>query len=159
MKHTLIGIAASIALLSGSSASAQAIEGFVTGGAHTDTNRQQFTGLGGGVLTGVKWIGVGVQGDAFFSLPYVGGRFTMLVQGNVFDLAGVRPFVQVGKGYGEFRGRMYGAGVDFRPRNARVGVRASYQAYLAEMWSGEKRVQPSVTVGVIWTASRNTAEP
>ena len=159
MKQTLIAVAASVALFTASHASAQAIEGFVTGGAHRDTNRQQFTGLGAGVLTGIKWIGVGVQGDAFFSLPYVAGRFTMLAQGNVFDIAGVRPFVQAGKGFGEFRGRMYGAGVDFRPQNGRVGVRASYQAYLAEMWSGEKRVQPSVTVGVIWTASRTTAEP
>ncbi len=160
MKQTFIAIAASVALLTASHASAQAIEGFVTGGTHRDSNRQQFIGLGGGVLTGMKWIGVGAQGDAFFSLPYVAGRFTMFVQGNVFDIAGVRPFVQAGKGFGEFKGRMYGAGVDFRPRNARIGVRASYQAYLAEMWNRrEKRVQPSVSVGVIWTASRAIAEP
>jgi hypothetical protein len=158
---TLIAIATCVALLTSSHASAQAIEGFVTGGTHRDSNREQFTGLGGGVLlAGAKWIGVGAQGDAFFSLPYVAGRFTMLVQGNVFDIAGVRPFVHIGKGFGEFHGRMYGAGVDFRPRNARVGVRASYQAYLASVRNRpEKRVQPSVTVGVIWTASRATAEP
>jgi hypothetical protein len=161
MKQTLIAIAASVALLTASHASAQAIEGFVTGGTHRDSNREQFTGLGGGVLlTGGKWIGVGAQGDAFFSLPYVAGRFTMLVQGNVFDIAGVRPFVQAGKGFGEFKGRMYGAGVDFRPRNARIGVRASYQAYRANVWNRpEKHVQPSVSVGVIWMASRVTADP
>jgi hypothetical protein len=88
MKLTLIAIAASVAWLTASHASAQAIEGFVTGGTHRDSNREQFTGLGGGVLlTGGKWIGVGAQGDAFFSLPYVAGRFTMLVQGNVFDIS------------------------------------------------------------------------
>jgi len=161
MKQTLIALAATVALFTSSHASAQVIEGFVTGGTHRDSNREQFTGLGGGVLlTGAKWIGVGAQGDAFFSPPYVAGRFTMLVQGNVFDIAGVRPFVQVGKGFGEFHGRMYGAGVDFRPRNARIGVRASYQAYLADVWNRpEKHVQPSVNVGVIWTASRAAAEP
>jgi hypothetical protein len=84
MKQALIAIAASVALLTASHASAQAIEGFVTGGTHRDSNREQFTGLGGGVLlTGGKWISVGAQGDAVFSLPYVAGRFTMLVQGNV----------------------------------------------------------------------------
>jgi hypothetical protein len=50
MKQTLIAIAASVALLTASHASAQAIEGFVTGGTHRDSNREQFTGLGGGVL-------------------------------------------------------------------------------------------------------------
>jgi hypothetical protein len=55
---------------------------------------------------------------------------------------------------------MYGAGVDFRPRNSRIGVRASYQAYLADVWNRpEKHVQPSVSVGVIWTGSRVAAEP
>src|SRR5262249_42156690 len=151
----------SVALLTASHASAQAIEGFVTGGTHRDSNREQFKGIGGGVLlTGAKWVSVGAQGDSFFSPPYVAGRFTMLVQGNVVDIAGVRPFLQVGKGFGEFHGRMYGTGVDVRPRNSRIGVRASYQAYLADVWnSPEKRVQPSVSVGVIWTASRVAAEP
>ena len=111
MKQTLIAIAASVALLTASHASAQAIEGFVTGGTHRDSNREQFTGL-------------------------------------------------AGKGFSEFKGRMYGAGVDFRPRNSRIGVRASYHAYLANVWNRpEKHVQPSVSVGVIWTASRVAAEP
>lgn len=84
----------------------------------------------------------------------------MLVQGNVLDIAGVRPFVQAGKGFGEFKGRMYGAGVDFRPRNSRIGVHASDQAYLADVWNRpEKRVQPSMSIGVIWAASGVAASP
>jgi hypothetical protein len=116
MKHTVIAIVTCAALLSASHAQAQAIEGLVTGGSHIDTNRQSFFGLGGVLLTGAKWIGVGAQGDVFFSLPYAAARFTTLVQGNVADLAGVRPFLQIGKSWGELKGRMYGAGVDYRPR-------------------------------------------
>lgn len=68
MKETLIAIAASVALLTAPHASAQAIEGFIMGGTHRDSNREQFTGLGAGVvLTGAKWIGVGAQDDAFFA--------------------------------------------------------------------------------------------
>jgi hypothetical protein len=161
MRPTVVAIVTCAALLSASPVRAQDIEGFVTGGAHRDSNHQSFFGLGGGVLlTGAKWIGVGAQGDAFFSLPYVAGRFTMLVQGNVFDIAGVRPFVQIGKGYGEFRGRMYGAGVDLRPRGSSIAVRASYQAYLADVWnSRDKHMQPSVSIGVIWTAAGTAPSP
>jgi hypothetical protein len=64
---------------------------------------------------------------------------------------GMRPFVQAGTSFGEFKGRMYGAGVDFCSRDARVGLRASFQGYLADMWPGQKKtIQPSVSVGVIW---------
>jgi hypothetical protein len=155
MKHTLMVIASVATLLTSTAASAQAVEGFVTGGTHRDVNHEQFPGVSGGVLFTAKFIGVGAQGDAFFSPPYVAGRFTPFVQGNLFEIAGVRPFVQAGKGFGELKGRMYGVGVDFRPRNGRIGVRATYQVYLAEMWNrSEKRVQPSVNIGVIWTAAR-----
>ena len=143
------------ALLIPAAASAQTIEGFVTAGTHRDVNREQFPGFGGGMLFTTTWIGVGAQGDAFLSPPYMAGRFTPFVEAHPFVVAGIRPFVQAGKGFGEFHGRMYGMGMDFRPRNGRVGVRASYQMYLAEMWPGrEKRVQPSVTFGIIWTAAR-----
>src|SRR5262245_45507076 len=112
MKHTLIVLASLATLLTSTAASAQAIEGFITGGMHRDVNREQFPGVGGGVLFTTKFIGAGAQGDAFFSPPYVAGRVTPFVQGNI-DIAGVRPFLQAGKGFGEFKGRMYGVGVEF----------------------------------------------
>jgi hypothetical protein len=126
------------------------VEGYVTGGLHRDVNSQQFTGAGGGVLLTAKWISVGAQGDAFFSPPYVAGRFTPFLQGNLFDVRGVRPFVQVGKGYGEFAGTMYGVGVDYRPGLSRVGLRVSVQVYAARLWPEGTRAQPSVSIGVLW---------
>jgi hypothetical protein len=153
MRHTFIaGIAALGVLFTFSHAAAQRFEGFATGGLHRDVNREQFAGLGGGVLlTTVRWLTVGGQADAFLSPPYVAGRGTILLQGNVVTVGGVRPFVLIGKSFGEMDGPMYGAGVDCRPPNARVGVRATVQAYLADRWlEPERVVQPSVNVGVIW---------
>jgi hypothetical protein len=126
------------------------VEGFVVAGSHGDVNRERFAGVGGGVLLTAKFVSIGAQGDAFFSLPYVAGRFTPFVQGNMLHIAGVRLFLQAGRGWGEIQGAMYGGGVDFRPRGSRVGVRAGVQTYVARMWSGEKRRQSSINVGVIW---------
>lgn len=57
MKQGVVAIVTSALLLSASHAWAQAIEGFVTGGTHRDSNRERFNGVGGGVLlTGAKWI-------------------------------------------------------------------------------------------------------
>jgi hypothetical protein len=148
MVRTIIAIAV-LSLATVVPASAQ-VEGYVTGGVHRDVNRQQFSGAGGGVLLTARWLSVGAQGDAFFSPPYVAGRFTPFVQGNLLEIRGVRPFVQAGKGYGEFAGTMYGAGVDYRPGASRVGVRASVQTYAARLWPEGTRAQPSVSVGVIW---------
>ena len=145
-------IATAVVVLSVAAAgpAAAQVEGYVTGGAHQDVNAQRFSGAGGGVLLTAKWLSVGAQGDAFFSPPYIAGRFTPFLQGNLFDIRGIRPFVQVGKGYGEFAGTMYGAGVDYRPGLRRVGVRVSVQSYAARMWPEGTRAQPSLSVGVIW---------
>jgi hypothetical protein len=145
-----IGTCIALLCLAAAVPAAAQIEGYVTGGLHRDVNHQQFSGAGGGVLLTAKWISVGAQADAFFSPPYVAGRFTPYLQGNLLDARGLRPFLQIGKGYGEFAGTMYGAGIDFRPGLGRVGVRASVQTYAARMWPDGKRAQPSVSVGVVW---------
>ena len=149
MRKSIFVIGVCLTLAAAAPAWAQ-VEGFVVGGSHQDVNRERFAGVGGGVLLTAKFVSIGAQGDAFFSLPYVAGRLTPFVQGNIFDIAGIRLFLQAGKGYGEIKGAMYGGGVDFRPRGRRVGVRAGVQTYLAQMWSGEKRRQSSVNLGVIW---------
>lgn len=145
---TVIAVAF-VTVVTGASASAQ-VEPFVTGGIHRDVNRERFVGVAGGMLLSTKWLSVGAQGDAFVSPPYVAGRVTLLVQGNLFDVAGVRPFLQAGTSLGELKGSMYGAGVDLRRSGSGVGVRANVQTYLAKMWMGGRRAQPSVNLGVIW---------
>ena len=149
MRRSIFVIVVCVALGAAAPASAQ-VEGFVVGGSHQDVNRERFAGAGGGVLLTARFVSIGAQGDAFFSLPYVAGRFTPFVQGNLLNIAGVRLFVQAGKGYGEIKGAMYGGGVDFRPRGGRVGVRAGVQTYLAQMWNAGTRPQSSFNVGVIW---------
>ena len=150
MRTSIVAVAVTCATLAATEPALAQVEGVVTAGVHRDVNHEQFGGASGGVLLTARWLSIGAQGDAFFSPPYVAGRFTPFVQGNVFDLRGVRLFLQAGKGYGEFKGTMYGAGIDLRRGDHRVGVRASLQAYLAQMWNGGKRAQPSVNVGVIW---------
>lgn len=152
MRRSIFVIVVCMTLAAAAPAWAQ-VEGFVIAGSHWDVNRERFAGVGGGVLLTAKFVSIGAQGDAFFSPPYVAGRLTPFVQGNLFDIAGIRPFLQAGKGYGEINGAMYGGGFDFRPRGSRVGVRSSVQTYLAPTWSGEKLWQSSVTVGVIWRGS------
>ena len=149
MRMSVSIVAVCLTLAAAAPATAQ-VERFVFAGAHQDVNRERFAGAGGGVLLTAKWVSLGAQGDVFFSLPYVAGRLTPFVQGNVFNIDGIRLFLQVGKGYGEIKGGMYGGGLDFRPHGSRVAVRASLQTYLAEMWSGEKRPQPSLNLGVLW---------
>jgi hypothetical protein len=148
--RTTFAIAIGVWCLAAAVPAAGQVQGYVTGGVHRDVNRQQFSGVGGGLLLTARWLSVGAQGDAFFSPPYVAGRFTPFLQGNVFDICGFRPFVQVGKGYGEFAGTMYGAGVDYRPGLSVVGVRVSVHSYAARMWPEGTRAQPSISVGVIW---------
>ena len=150
MRTSVVAAAVTYAILAATVPALAQVEGFVTAGVNRDVNHQQFGGASGGVLLTSRWLSIGAQGDAFFSPPYVAGRFTPFVQGNVFDLGGARLFLQAGKGYGEFKGVMYGAGIDLRRRGSRVGMRASLQTYLAQMWNGDKRAQPSVNVGVIW---------
>jgi hypothetical protein len=124
-------IAAAI-LLNAESASAQDLRGFVGGGTMSDVNRECFPTVGGGVLVdlGQPWISAGGQGEMFFSWPYVAGRGGMFLQGNVVPKGPVRPFVLAGFGSGESDGAMFGAGVEFRPKDRAAGFRASVEDYL-----------------------------
>ena len=149
MPRPLVSVIAVLLLICASDAFAR-VEGFATGGLHRDVNGEPFVGTGGGVLLTAKWLSLGAQGDAFFSLPYVAGRLTLLAQGNLLDRGGIRPFVQIGTSVGELKGRMYGLGVDLRRREARVGVRTSLQVYMANVWNDRPVAQSSANVGVIW---------
>lgn len=133
---------------------AQQVEGFATVGLQRDVNDRRFPSASGGVLLSANWLALGAQADAFFSPPYVAGRGTLFVQGNVLGSRRVRPFVLGGWSFGEFDGTMLGAGVDVRPARSRVGVRATVQTYRTKVspWFGPQRtdLQPSMNIGIVW---------
>ena len=114
---------------------AQDLRGFATAGVMSDLNNQHFPAFGGGVMidAGQPWISAGGQGEAFVSWPYFAERGAVFAQGNVFRQGPVRPFVLGGLGFGESAGPMFGAGIDVRPGNGRIGLRATVEDYLARV--------------------------
>ena len=128
-----LGIAALIVLGTlGSSrpGDAQEIRGFAGGGSASDRSHS-YPSFGGGVLftPGPRWVSVGVQGDGFVSLPYVAGRGSIFVQGNLMPKGTLRPFIVAGHGFGVYDGAMFGGGVEFRPSGSPVGFRGSVENY------------------------------
>ena len=115
--------------------SAQDVRGFVTGGVISDVNRQRVPSAAGGVLVdvGQPWLSVGAQGETFWQWPYFAGRGTLFGQGTLIPKGPIRPFLLGGVGFGETDGPMFGAGVEMRPPNRRVGLRMSVEDYLARI--------------------------
>jgi hypothetical protein len=114
---------------------AQDLRGFVAAGVMSDPNGQRFPAFGGGVLIdlGQPWLSAGGEGEMFVSWPYFAGRGAVFAQGNVMRRGPLRPFVVGGMGFGESAGPMFGAGIDVRPGNRRIGVRAAVEDYLAHV--------------------------
>ena len=114
------------------SAYAQDFRGFVGTGVTSDVNGQHFPGFSGGAVVdlGQPWVSAGAQAETFFSWPYFAGRGSVFAQGNLFPKGKVRPFVLGGFGWGEEGGTLIGAGMEFRPGETGLGLRASIEDYV-----------------------------
>jgi hypothetical protein len=130
----ILGIVISLAPLA-STASAQNVRGFVSGGVISDVNHQSFPSAGGGIVVnlGQPWVSAGVQAETFWQWPYFAGRGSLFGQGNLVSKGRIRPFVLAGYGFGETAGTLVGGGIEFRPVNQRVGLRFSVEDYLSRI--------------------------
>jgi hypothetical protein len=118
-----------------SSASAQTIRGFVSGGMITDVNQQRFPSAGGGIVVnlGMPSLSAGAQAETFWQWPYFAGRGTVFGEIELIPNGRIRPFVLGGRGFGETAGPMFGGGLELRPSGTRVGLRVSVEDYLARI--------------------------
>lgn len=130
----ILGIMISMTTLA-STASAQNVRGFISGGIISDVNHQNFPSAGGGIVVnlGQPWVSAGAQGETFWQWPYFAGRGTFFGQGNLFPKGRIRPFVLAGYAFGETAGTMVGGGIEFRPLNGRAGLRISVEDYLSRI--------------------------
>ena len=121
--------------VSASDVEAQELRGFAAATVVSDLNDQRFPGVSGGVLWDLPtpWFSVGAEGEMFVSWPYVAGRGTLFGQANVLRRTPVNAFVVGGVGFGEAAGPMAGGGMEIRPRGRRLGLRVSFEDYLARV--------------------------
>jgi hypothetical protein len=131
----IAGLVVLVTLIGAQAVSAQDLRGFVHGGVTSDVNRQNFPAFGGGIVVnaGQPWVAVGAQGETFFSWPYFAGRGTVFGQGQLRRSGTVRPFVLGGYGWGEEGGPMLGGGVEIRPHEKGVGLRATVEDYIVHV--------------------------
>lgn len=153
--HRIAAVAALTLLAGAARTSAQEVRGFASAGYSSDLNDQRYPAFGGGVLVdlGQPWVSAGAQGETFVSWPYFAGRGTFFGQGNLLPKGPVRPFVLGGVGFGEDGGPMFGAGVELRPSNERLGWRIAVEDYVRRYtaFDGPKTGhQVAVRVGILF---------
>ena len=130
----ILGVVVSLTTLA-STASAQNVRGFVSGGVISDVNHDSFPSVGGGMVVnlGQPWVAAGVQAETFWQWPYFAGRVALFGQGNIVPRGRFRPFVLAGYGFGETAGTLVGGGIEFRPLHHRAGLRISVEDYLVRI--------------------------